>query len=219
VREYVTNDEISNGMHESVSRFFENVIGRSKEYIHLIYPKFIETFDEFKDISEEELYEGINIVKPSLIRTEADEVTYGLHIGIRYEMERLITEGKININDVPKTWNKLYKDYLGIDVLNDKDGVLQDVHWSNGFGYFPSYAMGNAYNAMYVKKLNSEFSLSEAILAGDFKKINNWLKNNVFIHANRLDPKDWIKELTGKELTAKDFLEYLNEKYSKIYRF
>lgn len=213
------NDEISNGMHESVSRFFENVIGRSKEYIHLIYPKFIETFDEFKDISEEELYEAINIVKPSLIRTEADEVTYGLHIVIRYEMERLITEGKININDVPKTWNKLYKDYLGIDVLSDKDGVLQDVHWSSGFGYFPSYAMGNAYNAMYVKKLNSEFSLSEAILAGDFKKINNWLKNNVFIHANRLDPKDWIKELTGKELTAKDFLEYLNEKYSKIYRF
>ena len=213
------NDEISNGMHESVSRFFENVIGRSKEYVHIIYPKFIETFEEFKDITEEELYEAINIVKPSLIRTEADEVTYGLHIVIRYEMERLIVDGKININDVPKMWNKLYKEYLGVDVLNDKEGVLQDVHWSGGFGYFPSYAIGNAYNAMYLKELEKEFSLGDAILAKDFKKINNWLKNHVFINANRLDPKDWIKNITNKELTAKDFLEYLNNKYKEIYRF
>ena len=214
------NDSITNGMHESVSRFYENVIGRSKEYIHLIYPKFMEIFkDEFSDVTEQELYEAVNLVEPSLIRTEADEVTYGLHIIIRYEMEKLITSKKISIDEVPAYWNKLYKEYLGVDVPSDSMGVLQDVHWSGGFGYFPSYALGNSYNAMYLKKLNEEFSLKEAILASDFEKIKTWMKNHVFINANHLTPKEWIVELTGEELTPKYFLEYLNEKYKDIYKF
>lgn len=217
--EHFINDYISNGMHESVSRFYENVIGRSKEYIHLIYPKFQEIFkDEFSDVSEQELYEAVNIVTPSLIRTEADEVTYGLHIIIRYEMEKLICSNKIELNDIPKMWNKLYKEYLGVDVPNDAEGVLQDVHWTSGFGYFPSYAIGNCYNAMYVKRMKEEIPLDDLILNGDFTSINKWMKENVFVHANVLTPKEWIKELTGKELSPKDFLEYLNKKYSDIYR-
>lgn len=107
--DHFINDYVSNGMHESVSRFYENIVGRSKEYVHLIYPKFIEIFDEFRDVSEEELYEAVNIVKPSLIRTEADEVTYGLHIIIRYEMEKLLANHKIDIDEVPNMWDKLYK--------------------------------------------------------------------------------------------------------------
>lgn len=218
--DHFINDYVSNGMHESVSRFYENVVGRSREYIHLIYGKFTELFsEEFPDVSEEELYEAVNVVKPSLIRTEADEVTYGLHIIIRYEMEKLITSGKISLDEIPSKWNELYKEYLGVDVPSDKDGVLQDVHWTGGFGYFPSYAIGNAYNAMYTNRMDKEIGLYKLIEKGDFKTINKWMIENVFIHANVLDPKDWLKELTGKELNAKDFLDYLNNKYSKIYRF
>jgi len=217
--DHFINDYVSNGMHESVSRFYENIVGRSKEYVHLIYPKFIEIFDEFRDVSEEELYEAVNIVKPSLIRTEADEVTYGLHIIIRYEMEKLLANHKIGIDEVPNMWNKLYKDYLGVDVPNDALGVLQDVHWTGGFGYFPSYAIGNCYNAMYLKRMEKEIPFKECVKKGDFKTINDWMKNNVFIHANVLSPKEWIKELTGESLSPKAFLEYLNNKYKEIYKF
>ena len=216
--EHFINDYVTNGMHESVSRFYENIIGRSKEYVHLIYPKFIEIFDEFKDVSEQELYEAINIVEPSLIRTEADEVTYGLHIIIRYEMEKMICNNQIDINDVPKVWNKLYKDYLGVDVPDDSKGVLQDVHWTGGFGYFPSYAIGNCYNAMYLKRLEKELPFKRLVMDGDFKTINKWMKENVFIHANVLTPKEWLKELTGESLSPKAFLEYLNNKYKDIYK-
>ena len=213
------NDNITNGMHESVSRFFENVIGRSKAYIHLIYPKFIETFDEFKDVTEEELYEAVNIVTPSLIRTEADEVTYGLHIVIRYEMEKKLVSGELRVEDAAKEWKRLYKEYLGVEPKNDKEGILQDVHWASGFGYFPSYAIGNAYNAMYLKEFKKQHNFDELVEKGDFKTIINWLKDNVFKDANHFEPKEWIKSITGRELTAKDFLEYLNDKYSKIYGF
>ena len=217
--DHFINDRITNGMHESVSRFYENVIGRSEEYIRLIYPKFRELFaDELGDVSERELYEAVNIVKPSLIRTEADEVTYGLHIVIRYEMEKLICSGKIAVEDIPKKWNELYTEYLGVTPQSDKEGVLQDVHWTSGFGYFPSYALGNAYNAAYLKEIKKDMDLGKAILGGDLAAIKTWLKEHVFKNSNTKKPKEWLKELTGKTLSAKDFLEYLNEKYSEIYR-
>ena len=217
--EHHINDSITNGMHESVSRFYENVIGRSKEYIHLIYPKFIETFDEFSDVSEQELYEAINIVKPSLIRTEADEVTYGLHIIIRYEMEKMICNNEISIDEIPNKWNELYYNYLGVKPSDDSLGVLQDVHWSGGFGYFPSYAIGNCYNAMYVKKMNEDINLKESILKGDFNTINNWMKENIFKEANHLEPKEWLLKICNKTLNAKDFIEYLKNKDKEIYQF
>ncbi len=214
------NDYITNGMHESVSRFYENIIGRSEEYIHLIYPKFKEIFgQDFDDVTERELYEAVNIVKPSLIRTEADEVTYGLHIIIRYEMEKMMLGGEIKVEDAPKTWNKLYSLYLGVTPENDSEGILQDVHWTGAFGYFPSYALGNAYNAMYTKKMQESFDYKKAILSGELDKISNWLKENVFKTANRQTPKEWLKTVAGGEVSPKAFLEYLYEKYSKIYRF
>ena len=216
--DHFINDSITNGMHESVSRFFENVIGRSEEYIHLIYPKFKELFDEeLGDVSERELYEAVNIVTPSLVRTEADEVTYGLHVVIRYEMEKLICSGKIKVADIPKKWNALYKEYLGVVPANDAEGVLQDVHWSGGFGYFPSYALGNAYNAMYLKKISSDMDFWGAVAKGDFTAINAWMREHVFKHANVLTPKEWLNEITGESLTAKYFIDYLNKKYKKIY--
>ena len=207
-------------MHESVSRFYENVIGRSEAYISLIYPAFKELFcEELGEVTERELYEAVNIVSPSLIRTEADEVTYGLHIVIRYEIEKGILNGEIDVSDIPKVWNKKYKDYLGVEPNGDKDGVLQDVHWTSGFGYFPSYAIGNAYNAMYYKEIKKAMDFDGAIRKGDFAAINGWMRENVFKYANELTPDEWIKRLTKRSLTAKDFLEYLTEKYSDIYKF
>lgn len=218
--EHFINDRITNGMHESVSRFYENVIGRSEEYIHLIYPKFHELFaEELGDVTERELYEAVNLVTPSLIRTDADEVTYGLHIVIRYELEKALFDGSIKVKDLPRRWNALYKEYLGVCPKNDSEGVLQDTHWSGSFGYFPSYALGNAYNAMYLKEIKKAMDFSGAIENGAFEAIKSWLKDNVFAKANVLPPKKWLEDITGKSLSAKDFLEYLNEKYSKIYEF
>ncbi len=218
--EHFINDRITNGMHESVSRFYENVIGRSEEYIGLIYPQLKRVFsEELKDVSERELYEAVNIVEPSLIRTEADEVTYGLHIVIRYEMEKALCSGKLKVEDVPAEWNRLYKEYLGVTPKTDAEGVLQDVHWTSGFGYFPSYALGNAYNAMYLKKISEDMDFKGAIRRGDFAAINEWMKERVFKKANVLTPKEWLKDITGESLSAKPFIDYLTEKYSKIYCF
>lgn len=206
------------GMHESVSRFYENRIGRSAEFIHLIYPKCVEIFPEvFKDVSEKEFYEAMNVVEPSLVRTEADEFTYTLHVIICYEIEKLMVAKKIKIDDLPKIWNDKYEEYLGVRPQSDSEGVLQDVHWTSGFGYFPAYAIGNMYNAMYLNEMQKEFDLKAAVLAGDFAKINGWMSDRVWARADRESPKDWIKNITGRIFTADDFLDYLDEKYSNLY--
>ncbi|MBP5270678.1 MAG: carboxypeptidase M32 [Clostridia bacterium] len=217
--DHYINDRVTNGMHESVSRFFENVVGRSRAFIHLIYPEFQKLFPEIADVSERELYEGVNVVRPSLIRTEADEVTYCLHIIIRYEMEKLICSGKADFDKLNSLWADLYEEYLGIRPGNDREGILQDVHWSSGLGYFPSYAMGNCYNAMYLERMKAEFDLDGAIGQGDFAKINGWLSENVFGKANRLSPKEWILGVAGRPISPDAFLSYLRNKYSEIYGF
>ncbi|MBP5330566.1 MAG: carboxypeptidase M32 [Lachnospiraceae bacterium] len=243
------------GMHESVSRFYENRIGRSKAFIHLIYPKVCEIFPQvmraeeyykqqklsanketgsvnalsdqqensscpagtIKNVTEEELYLALNIAEPSLIRTEADEFTYTLHIIIRYVIEKEIVGGTLAIADIPKRWKEKYREYLGIEPATDREGVLQDVHWSSGFGYFPTYAIGNMYNSMYYNLMKQEFDIDAAVEAGDFGRINGWMKEHVFAKANRLDPAEWIKDLTGREFTPEDFLEYIKEKFTGIY--
>ena len=206
------------GQHESVSRFYENVIGRSEAFIHLIYPKVKELFpDAVADVTERELYEAVNIVRPSLIRTEADEFTYVFHIMIRYEIEKAIVAGKVEIDDLPKIWNEKYEEYLGIRPASDAEGVLQDVHWTSGFGYFPTYALGCMYNAMYYARMQEEIDVDAAVRKGDFTVINDWMAEHVWKKADRLSPGEWILDITGRELTPDDFLDYLEEKYSKIY--
>lgn len=206
------------GMHESTSRFYENRIGRSREFVHLIFPKCKEIFSNvFYDVTEEEFYEAINCVEPSFIRTEADEFTYTFHIIIRYELEKEIVNNGAKIEDLPKMWNDKYEEYLGIRPSTYKEGILQDVHWSSGFGYFPTYALGNMYNAMYYNAMMKDFNVGEAIKDGNIQKINDWMTERVWKKADRLEPKEWIKEITGREFTAKDFLDYLEEKYSELY--
>ncbi|MCR4618139.1 MAG: HD domain-containing protein [Lachnospiraceae bacterium] len=217
--EYFIEDLKTMGMHESVSRFYENVLGRSKEFIHLIYPAVCRIFPQaMRDVTEDELYEAVNYVTPSLIRTEADELTYTLHIIIRYELEKRLIDGNLTMEELPGQWNRLYKEYLGVEPVKDSEGLLQDVHWTTDFGYFPTYAIGNFYNAMYLNKMKEEFDPFEAVGEGDFAKINTWMKEHVFKKANRLKPTDWIKDITGREITADDFIIYLKDKYSNIYQ-
>lgn len=206
------------GQHESVSRFYENRIGRSEAFVHLIFPelkKFLPAV--LKDVSEREFYEAVNIVEPSLIRTEADEFTYTFHIIIRYEIEKMIVNEKADINSLPEIWNDLYEKYLGIRPANDREGILQDVHWCSGFGYFPTYALGNMYGAMYYNTMNAEFDVEGAIFKGDFVQINLWMKEHVWKDANRLDAKSWIKKITGRSFTPNDYLDYLEKKYGELY--
>ncbi|MEE1114662.1 MAG: carboxypeptidase M32 [Eubacterium sp.] len=206
------------GQHESVSRFYENRIGRSEEFIHLIYPETKKIFPQvFEDVSEREFYEAMNLVEPSLIRTEADEFTYTFHIIIRYEIEKRIVNGNAKIEELPALWNDLYEKYLGIRPDSDRNGILQDVHWTGGFGYFPAYAIGNMYNAMYTAQMEKELDLSAAVSGGDFEAINDWMAANVFAKADTLAPKDWIRDITGREFTPKDFLDYIEKKYMALY--
>lgn len=206
------------GMHESVSRFYENRIGRSRAFIHLIYPKTCEIFPQvMHDVSEEELYEALNVVEASPVRTQADEFTYVFHIMIRYEIEREILEGSLEIKDVPGVWARKYREYLGITPQSAREGALQDVHWSSGLGYFPAYAIGNFYNSMYYNEMRRALDIDKLVEEGNFKAINGWMAENVFARADLTEPKQWIFEITGRQLSPDDFLDYLEEKYGRLY--
>lgn len=211
-------DRMSSAMHECISRFYENIIGRSPEFIHFVYPKFKELGKGiFDDVSERELYEAVNIAKPSLIRVEADELTYSIHIMIRYELEKLFVDGKISVDEIPALWNAKYKEYLGVDVPDDASGCLQDVHWSGSYGYFPSYALGNAYGAQILKTMEKDFDVFASVKKGDLSKIAEWLKERVYKKASMLTPDEWIRDITGEGLNVKYYLDYLTEKYTKLY--
>ena len=183
------------GIHESQSRFIENIIGRSSEFTKFYLPKLNKlTSGLYSGINIKDFTKAVNVVKPSLIRIEADEVTYSLHIIIRYEMERDLFSDKISISELPQVWNERYKEYLGIDVPNDSEGVMQDTHWASGyFGYFPSYAMGNVYDGMWLEKLNAE----EANWLGQVEKGNmrppiDWMIQNVHKMSSLYDPGDLV---------------------------
>ena len=206
------------GMHESVSRFYENRIGRSESFAHFVYPKVCELFPHvMEDVSEKEYYEALNAVEPTTVRLEADEFTYTFHIIIRYEIEKALFSGQIREEDIPEMWNRKYQEYLGVTPGSDAEGALQDVHWTSGFGYFPTYAVGNFYNSMYYNRMKQEVPIEASIRKGNFEPVNTWMINNVFMKADRLSPKEWIRDITGRAFTPDDFLDYLEEKFSGIY--
>lgn len=216
--DYFIADRMTMGMHESVSRFYENRIGRSEAFISLIYPEMKKIFPgNLAGVSERELFEAVNLVTPSLIRTESDEFTYTLHVIIRYEIEKQIVNEGLAVEKIPALWNQKYQEYLGITPPDDRRGVLQDVHWSGGFGYFPTYAIGNLYNSMYYNRMAQDFDVAAAVAAGDFARVNGWMAEHVFASANLLKPKEWIVGITGRELTPDDFLTYLEEKFGDLY--
>ncbi len=216
--DYFISDQKTQGMHESVSRFYENIIGRSEGFIHFIYPYLKELVPHaLYDVSERELYEAVNLVRPSLIRVDADEVTYSLHIIIRYELEKELINGGLSVDELEEAWNAKYEEYLGLHPPNAREGVLQDVHWTSDFGYFPTYLLGNIYGAMIFNKIREEMNLDSMLREGKIQAVTEWMKDRVFLKADRLSPGEWIKDITGREIDTKDYLSYLNQKYSGIY--
>ena len=206
------------GQHESVSRFYENIIGRSEAFSDVVYDMVAEAMPHVVDgVSKREFFEALNTVTPSLIRTEADEFTYTFHVIIRYEIEKEILNNGLDVSEIPVLWTKKYKEYLGVEPSNDKEGCLQDMHWTEGFGYFPAYALGNMYNAMYYNRMKEEVDIEKAIRSGSLAEINAWMKEHVWKKADLQTPKEWIMEITGRELTSRDFLDYIEAKYTKIY--
>ncbi len=210
------------GFHESQSRFVENIIGRSPEFWTYFLPKLnTVTGNAFADVDLDTFVRGINEVKPSKIRVEADEVTYCLHIIIRFEIERDLFAGKLVVEELPQVWNEKYKKYLDVEIKNDSEGVMQDTHWASGlFGYFPSYALGNIYSGQLLEKMQMDIpDWRKQLAEGSFNGIKQWLAKNVHSYGNLYDPADLIKIITGKEINVQHYLSYLNWKFSKLYGF
>lgn len=211
---------ISSGMHESQSRFFENYLGRRKSFWTTLYPKLQEIFPEnLKDVSLDEWIKAINVSKSSLIRCDADELTYPIHILIRYEIEKDIFEGKADLKNLNKVWNKKYKEYLGIDVLKDKDGILQDIHWSDAsFGYFPTYALGSAIGAQILHTLAKDMDFDSQLEKGNFKAVTNYLKKNIQHFGALYDYNTILKMATKETFKPKYYISYLKKKYKSLYK-
>lgn len=210
---------VSMSIHESQSRFYENYIGRSPEFIHAVFPKLQELFPEqLNGVTEDMLYRAVNKAEASLIRTEADELTYSLHIMIRYEIEKEMIGGRLAISDVPARWNALYKEYLGVDVPSDREGCLQDSHWSGGaVAYFPSYALGSAYGAQFLQKMISEIGdFYPDVAQGDLSKVTAWLREHIHCHASFKKPAEVLASVCG-EFDPGFYTDYLTEKYTKLY--
>ncbi|MFZ0966372.1 MAG: carboxypeptidase M32, partial [Candidatus Bathyarchaeia archaeon] len=212
----------SSGFHESQSRFVENIIGRSREFWVYFLPKLKQIAgNTLSDANLETFVRAVNQVKPSKIRVEADEVTYCLHIIIRFNIERDLFAGKIMVKELPEIWNQSYTDYLDVKIENNSEGVMQDTHWASGlYGYFPSYALGNIYSGQILATMQKDLpNWKKQIEKGNFSPVKNWLIKNVHTYGDLYDPPDLIRKITGKELNVKPYLNYLNEKYSKLYGF
>ena len=206
-------------IHESQSRFYENLIGRSREFIGYIFPKLSEIFPEqTAGHTAEDFYRAINKSEPSLIRIYADELTYPLHIMVRYEIEKAVMSGKAEVKDLPELWNEKMKEYLGVDVPDDRNGVLQDSHWSGGsIGYFPSYALGSAYGAQMLYHMKKDFDVTADVAKGDISRVTGWLTERIYQHCRMYDPGDLLKMACGEEFDPHYFTDYLTEKYTDLY--
>lgn len=207
----------SYGIHESQSLFWEKRVASSRSFLKQWYPKFQTSFPgtSLAKMSVEEFVQACLHVEPSLIRVSADEVTYCLHIIIRFEIEKALMDDNLAVEEIPALWNSKYEHYLGIRPPSDAQGCLQDVHWSSGaFGYFPSYALGHLYSAQFTSTFEQELGpLNSYIERGDFQTIRKWLGQKVHVHGSEYDPLDLIHKISGKPLSAEHFVRYLNEKY------
>lgn len=215
---------LSNGtslaVHESQSRMWENLVGRSLPFWEHFYPAIKKAFPSQLDgVGVKAFYKAINKVEPSFIRVNADEATYNLHIMLRLELEIAMVEGKIAIKDLPEIWNTKMQEYLGTTPPNDAKGVLQDIHWSGGMiGYFSTYALGNLISAQLWEKINNDIhDLDDQIRKGNFSELLGWLRTNIHQHGQKFDPQVLVEKVTGSKITAEPYVRYLNKKYSEIY--
>lgn len=213
-------ESISLGIHESQSRIWENMVGRGKYFWRHFYPIMQKNFGEpFTSVNFDDFHRVVNHVQPSFIRTEADEVTYGLHIILRFEIEKELIDGSIEVEDLPKIWNAKFKEYFGLDVPDDAHGVLQDVHWSCGLiGYFPTYVLGNLYGAQFYEIARRDIeNMEEKFSRGEFGQFREWLKKNIHVHGRMYSADKLVMNVTGEKLTSRYFIEYIERKYGELY--
>ena len=207
-------------IHESQSRMYENLVGRSLPFWEHFYPQLQETFPaQLNNVDLQSFYKGINKVEPSLIRVEADEATYNMHIMLRLEIEMAIMEGTLAVKDLPEVWNTRMQEYLGVTPTNDSEGVLQDIHWSfGGIGYFSTYALGNLISAQLWEKINVDIpDLDDQIRKGEFGSLLEWLVENIHKHGKKYEPQELIERVTGTKIDPAPYMRYLKSKYGDIY--
>ena len=210
---------VSSGMHESQSRLFENYLGRRESFVASFYPLLQGLFKEnLGNIDIKTFVKGINASRPSLIRTDADELTYPIHILIRYEIEKGLMNGTLSSEHLDETWNRYYKEYLGVDVPSADKGILQDIHWAGGdFGYFATYALGSAISAQIIHKMSQDFDIDEALASNNFKKITDWLRDNIQHYGARYNMDEILLKATNEKFNPHYYIDYLKDKYSKLY--
>lgn len=211
--------DIGSAMHESQSRLLENHIGKSYAFCKANLDTIKKHFPTLKDLTVDDLYRLVNASKPSLIRTEADELTYPLHVLIRYELEKEIIEtDEIDYNELKEKWNNKYQEYLGIVPSDDTTGIMQDMHWSSGyFGYFPTYALGSAYSAQFFNTMKQQIDVDSLLENNQFDVIAKWLKDNIHYHGGSKTANEILLEVTKEEFNPKYYIEYLQDKYRKLY--
>ena len=219
-KDTIISDSPSLGLHESQSRFWENMIARSKHFWKYFYTEFKNRSPNFfSNVDFDSWYKIVNVVRPSLIRVEADELTYCLHVILRFEIEADLMDDKINVDELPTIWNEKMNDMLGVTPKNDVEGVLQDMHWSGGsIGYFPTYAIGSIYSAQIFNKLISEQPGTYSdIEQANFENIQSWLNDKIHRHGRKYDADEIIKKCCGDGLNSTVFIDYLKKKYFEIY--
>ncbi|MBX3415061.1 MAG: carboxypeptidase M32 [Pirellulales bacterium] len=213
-------EAISLGIHESQSRLWENQVGRSRAFWNYFYPQAQQAFPEaLGQVALDDFYFAINDVRPSLIRVEADEATYNLHILIRFELEQALIAGELVVADLPGAWNEKYQQYLGITPPNDADGVLQDIHWSAGLiGYFPTYSLGNLYAAQFAEQADTDLGgLAALFERGDFLPLRDWLREKIHRHGRRYSATQLVERVTGKPLSHRPLIAHLRGKFGPLY--
>ena len=207
-------------VHESQSRMWENLVGRSLPFWEYFYPEFQKLFPEqVGNVDLNTFYKGINKVESSLIRVNADEATYNMHIMLRLELEISMVEGKVKVKDLPEIWNAKMDEYLGIVPPDDAKGVLQDVHWSGGMlGYFSTYALGNLISAQLWEKITTDIpDLSEQFRKGEFGALLAWLREKIHVHGKKYEPQELVQRVTGSKIDSAAYVRYLKRKFSDIY--
>ena len=209
----------SMAIHESQSRLWENLVGRALPMWEYFYPRLQKAFPQLAKIPLEKFYKGINKVEPSLIRVEADEATYNLHIMLRFEIELALLEGTVAVKNLPALWKTKMQDYLGIVPPNDAQGVMQDIHWSGGMiGYFPTYALGNLVSAQLWEKINQDIpNLEDQVRAGSFEALLGWLREKIHRHGAKYEPQELVQKVTGSKIDPAPYIRYLTKKFGEIY--
>jgi carboxypeptidase Taq len=206
------------GLHESQSRMWENMVGRSRQFSQVLAPRVADAFGS--ELDPDALYRAVNLVKPSLIRVEADEATYSLHVVLRFELEQDLIDGRLKVTDLPGAWNAKAEEHLGIDVPDDAHGVLQDVHWSGmAIGYFPTYALGNLIAGQLWERAHEEVpELDQRIAVGEVAALREWLRDRVHRHGAKWGSRQLLERVTGSSISVAPFVSYLKRKLSDVYR-